>query len=94
VDPSTETPSFALQCLQAGVPLIFSNHESQVATFGDAALFTAPHHQQIAEKMMAIYKDEEMRNAKISKGLELAKNYTWELAATGLWQTILEATEA
>ena len=56
---------------------------------GDAALFVNPESiEDIADKMMALYKDEKLRNELIAKGYVQAKKYSWDITADLLWQGI------
>ena len=62
---------------------------------GDAGLYFDPSdHQDIADKMMLLYKDEQLKNQLIQKGVVVAKNYSWKKTADLMWQAIMKAVEA
>jgi glycosyltransferase involved in cell wall biosynthesis len=81
-----------LQAMKCGVPVI-TNGESALQEFaGDAALYAASKNQQeIAEQLMRIYKDENLRNKLIAAGEERSKNYSWDKTAEQFWQCIAKA---
>ena len=55
----------------------------------DAALYAdANSHTDIANKMMLLYKDENLRKELILKGRQIVKQYSWDKTATLLWQSI------
>ncbi len=61
---------------------------------GDAALYVDPSdHEDIADKMMRIYKDEILRNELIKKGQVIHPRFTWDRTTELLWQSILKAVE-
>lgn len=81
-----------LEAMQCDVPVITSSGSAMEEIAGDAALYAdAGDHQAIAEKMMLVYKDEELRKELISKGRERAHQYKWDKTAELLWQSILDA---
>jgi glycosyltransferase involved in cell wall biosynthesis len=47
----------------------------------------------MAEKLMLIYKDEELRKSLIQKGKAIAKKYSWKKSAELLWECIIKARE-
>ena len=81
-----------LQALHCGVPVITMPQSSMQEIAKDAALYAdANSHTAIADKMMLLYKDENMRKDLIEKGKEIASGYSWEKTAQLLWQNILKA---
>jgi glycosyltransferase involved in cell wall biosynthesis len=81
-----------LEAMQSGVPAITSSNSAMQEIAGDAALYADPaSYQDIAEKMMLLFKDENLRNQFINKGLERAKHFSWEKTSELLWATILKA---
>jgi hypothetical protein len=44
--------------------------------------------------MMLLYKDEQLKNQLIQKGVVVAKNYSWKKTADLMWQAIMKAVEA
>ncbi len=83
-----------LEAMQSGVPVIAANNSSMPEVGGDAALYAeADHPDAIAAHMQTLYKNEQIREKMVKKGLERAKLYSWEKAANQFWQEIL-ATKA
>lgn len=64
-----------IEAMKLGVPLIVSNTKFLKEYFGDAALYVDPNNfNDIAEKMMLLFKDEQKRKDLIQKGkLEIEK---------------------
>lgn len=83
-----------LEAMQSGVPVITANNSSMPEVGGDAALYAeADQPDTIAAHMQTLYKNEQIREKMIQKGLERAKQYSWEKGANLFWQEIL-ATKA
>lgn len=81
-----------LEAMQCDVPVITSVNSAMQEIAKDAALYINPaSHTDMADKMMLLYKDENLRNELIQKGSETVKEYTWESTAIKLWQSILKA---
>jgi glycosyltransferase involved in cell wall biosynthesis len=81
-----------LEAMQCDVPVITSINSAMQEIAKDAALYINPaSHTDMADKMMLLYKDENLRNELIQKGSETVKEYTWESTAIKLWQSILKA---
>ena len=45
----------------------------------------------MAEKMMLVYKDEDLRKKLIEKGRSVSGKYSWERTAGLLWQSVMKA---
>jgi glycosyltransferase involved in cell wall biosynthesis len=61
-------------------------------TAKDAALYAdANDHHAIAEKMMLLYKDENLCKELIQKGKQVIQYYSWDKTAELLWQSIQKA---
>ena len=76
----------------AGVPVITSNVTSMPEIAGDAALIVDPYRvEEIADAMIRIHRDEQLRNQLIEKGKERKDLFTWDGSANRLWQTIEKA---
>lgn len=83
-----------LEAMQCNIPVITSSNSSMEEIAGDAALFADPaSFEDIAEKMMLIYKDEKLRESLILKGQLIAPQFTWDKTAALLWQAILRAVD-
>jgi glycosyltransferase involved in cell wall biosynthesis len=83
-----------LEAMQCHVPVITSSHSSMQEIARDAALYVdAKRFEDIGEKMMLIYKSENLRKELIEKGKIIALQYSWKRTAELLWQTILKAVD-
>jgi glycosyltransferase involved in cell wall biosynthesis len=83
-----------LEAMQCHVPVITSSHSSMQEIAKDAALYVdAKRFEDIGEKMMLLYKDENLRKELIEKGKIIALQYSWKRTAELLWQTILKAVD-
>ena len=83
-----------LEAMQCNVPVITSSHSAMEEIAGDAALYTDPaSYEDIAEKMMQVYKDEKLRKELIMKGKLITPQFSWDKTAALLWQAILKAVD-
>ena len=78
-----------LQAMQCGIPVIVSNTLLMNEICEDAALFTNPAvFENIADKMMLVFKDETLRNDLIAKGKLQAARFNYSAAGDLFWQSI------
>jgi glycosyltransferase involved in cell wall biosynthesis len=83
-----------LNAMKAGVAVICSDDEaSKEITRGAAVYANVSDYKDIADKMMAIYKDERMRQQMILKGLEASGGYGVGEAADILWSAMKKAVD-
>lgn len=78
-----------LEAMRCEVPVITSANSAMQEIAGDAALYadvTSP--AAIANQLMLLYKDENLRKELIQKGRIIAREYTWDQTAGLLWQCI------
>ena len=81
-----------LEAMQCEVPVITSTTSAMQAIAGDAALYAdAENYNDLAEKMMRLYKDESLRSELIQKGKNIARLYSWDRTAGLLWETMQKA---
>jgi glycosyltransferase involved in cell wall biosynthesis len=81
-----------LEAMQSEVPVLTSENSSMQEIAEDAALFFDPVDiADIADKMMLIYKDEDLRQKLIEKGKLIASKYSWSRTADLLWESIEKA---
>ncbi|MBK5270363.1 MAG: glycosyltransferase family 4 protein [Bacteroidia bacterium] len=81
-----------LEAMQCNVPVITTINSSMQEIAKMAALYAdANDYNDMADKMMRIYKDESLRNELIKKGKQIAPLYSWQKTADLLWQSILKA---
>ena len=80
-----------LQAMQCNVPAIVSNSLLMNEIAGDAALYTDPAiFENIADKMMLLFKDEDKRNELIRNGKNQSEQYSAALTSELLWQNIVK----
>jgi len=85
-----DNTSILLNALQCGVPVITGNTLSNTEIFDEAVLYADCNDvKELADKMMLLFKDEDMRRAFINKGLQQVKQYNGDSSAKLLWKNIL-----
>jgi glycosyltransferase involved in cell wall biosynthesis len=83
-----------LEAMKSDVPVITSSHSAMQEIAKDAALYAdAKNFKEIAEKMMLLYKDENLKRKLIEKGRTISLEYSWQRTAELLWQSILKAVD-
>lgn len=83
-----------LEAMKCDVPVVTSSHSSMQEIANDAALYADPKKpEDIADKMMLLYKDENLRKALIEKGKTIAAQYSWRRTADLLWQSIQKTVQ-
>jgi glycosyltransferase involved in cell wall biosynthesis len=71
-----------LEAMACGTPVVTSNISSMPKVAGDAALLVDPYDvEAIAEAIRQIAENHQLRITLINKGIEHAKNFTWEKSA-------------
>ncbi|MEO7984234.1 MAG: glycosyltransferase family 1 protein [Bacteroidota bacterium] len=81
-----------LEAMRCDVPVITSAGSAMQEITKDAAIYAdATSHTRIADKMMLLYKDENLRKELIQKGQLVAAEYDWDKTAALLWQSIEKA---
>ena len=81
-----------LQAMSSHIPMITSPASAFEEMAGDAALYAdVTSHNDLAEKMMLLYKDEGLRNQLIEKGKKIAAANHREKALSIFWGGILKA---
>ena len=84
-----------VEAMNCEVPVITSSVSSMPEICGDAALYADPENvEDIADKMMLLYKDEQLRSSLVEKGKQQAKMYSWDKSAQVFWQAIRATMEA
>jgi glycosyltransferase involved in cell wall biosynthesis len=87
--PSIEiSETEGLNVLASTIPLITIDSPFNKSMYKDAALYTDFAEKDIAEKMMLVYKDENVAKDLVNKGKEIASAHQWQNTARQLWQTI------
>ena len=78
-----------LEAFNCDTPVITSNITSMPEVAADAALLVDPFSvDSIANAMLYIYKDEDMRNELILKGRKRKLDFSWDKTANLLWKSI------
>jgi len=81
-----------LEAMQCGVPALTSKDSSMEEISEGVGLYFDPYNvDDIAYKLMFIYKNEDERKALIEKGKPVAAKYTWQRTADLLWECVLKA---
>lgn len=81
-----------LEAMRCRIPVLTSVDSSMAEIAGDAALYASPgDYQDIAEKMMRLYKDEALCSRMKEKGAAIAASYSWDRTADLVWDAILKA---
>lgn len=80
-----------LEAMQSEVPLIVSNTGALPEICGDGALYINPgDFNDIADKMMQLFKDENKRNKLIEQGKIQVQQFHWDKVTDSLWQFLQE----
>ena len=84
-----------LEAMNCDVPVITSNITSMPELAKDAALLVDPFSvESIANAMLYIYKDEEMRKVLIEKGRQRKLDFSWDKTADALWESIVKTVDS
>ncbi|MGF2412761.1 MAG: glycosyltransferase, partial [Ferruginibacter sp.] len=84
-----------IEAMQADVPVITADNTAIPEICGDAALYTNPNDfNDIADKMMLLFKDEDKRNQHIIKGRQQAGLYNADKTAAAIWQAIIKCVDS
>jgi glycosyltransferase involved in cell wall biosynthesis len=82
-----------IEAMQCQVPVIAAK-ESVYEIARDAALYADTNSfEDIADKMMLIYKDDNLRKALIENEKAVASYYSWQRTAELIWKSILNAVD-
>lgn len=80
-----------LEAMVSGTPVITSNLSSMPEIAGDAALLVDPYNTDaIAFSIIQVVRDKTLREQLIFRGLERAKQFTWEATAESTWKVLSE----
>jgi glycosyltransferase involved in cell wall biosynthesis len=84
-----------LESMNCDTPVITSNITSMPEVAKDAALLVDPFSvESIANAMIYIYKDVDMRNILIEKGRKRKLDFSWDKTADALWKSIEKTINA
>lgn len=83
-----------LEAMACGCPVIVSDSASLPEVCGDSALYVNPKEpESIANSIMKIIEDTELRNQLVRKGIERAKNFRWENTAKEILKIFEEVSD-
>lgn len=83
-----------LEAMNCAVPVLTVTHPAIQEVGEEAALYFDPGNpSDMAERLMLIYKDEDLRNRLIQKGTAIAQKYSLQQTVDLLWQSIEKAAE-
>lgn len=78
-----------VEAMQSGVPVLASDTSSMPEVGGEAILTVPPGDPEaIGKHMLALYRNETLRDSLITKGFEQARNYDWDATAGKLWDNL------
>ncbi len=78
-----------LEAMQCRVPVITSGRSAMQEVAADAALLVDPEQpHQIAQAMITLAEDSDLRDRLIERGLRRAKDFSWKKAASETWRVI------
>ena len=80
-----------LEAFRCGTPVITSNVTSMPEVAGDAALLVDPFSEASIAEAMAKVLDEDVRKVLIEKGMERAKDFSWDQAADVIWESLMKS---
>ncbi len=76
-----------LEAMNCDIPVITSNVTSMPEVAADAALLVDPFSvNSIADAMLTLYNNHDIRNSLIEKGRKRKLDFSWEKTANALWQ--------
>lgn len=80
-----------IEAIRCRVPVLTSKASSMEEITEGAALYFDPANvEDMAQKLMRVYKDEEERKGLIEKGFTIAQKYSWEKTAEGVWENLID----
>ncbi|HEX8315826.1 MAG TPA: glycosyltransferase, partial [Flavisolibacter sp.] len=80
------------EAMKCRVPVLTSKDSAMEEISEGAALYFDPKNiDDMADKLMRIYKDEDGRKALIENGIVAAQKYTWQQTADAVWESIRKA---
>ena len=84
---------FALEAMQAEVPVITCSNQLTKDMYGQAVIYTGINGKDNSESMIHLYKDENLRNEMIKKGVLHTAGYSDKDFFEPFWEVITKAVE-
>ncbi len=83
-----------LEAMACGTPVAASNATSIPEVVGDAGLLFDPYNvDEMAGAMERLIRDSALRDELRTKGLQAARQFTWEKTAQAVWDVLRQAME-
>jgi glycosyltransferase involved in cell wall biosynthesis len=83
-----------IEAMKCRTPVLTSKVSSMEEISEGAAFYFDPNNvEDMAQKLMRVYKDEEERKGLIEKGFLVAKKYSWKKTAESVWEAISKNVE-
>jgi glycosyltransferase involved in cell wall biosynthesis len=80
-----------LEAMSHGVPVVTSQRSALPEVAGDAALLVDPFDSEaIGEALVRLADDQDLRDDLSRRGIERARQFTWESAVEQTWQVYTE----
>ena len=80
-----------LEAMQLGVPVVCSNRSSLPEVVGNAGILVDPDDiEGVAEALITVTTDEELRKELIAKGYENIKRFSWESRTDLYWEELFQ----
>jgi glycosyltransferase involved in cell wall biosynthesis len=80
-----------LEGMASGVPVITSNFAPHTEVGGEAAYYADPHSpQDLADGIIKILADSQLKKSLIEKGLERVKEFSWRKTAEEIYKIIYD----
>lgn len=80
------------EAMRCDVPVLTSKNSAMQEIAEDAALYFDPNNiDDMADKLMRIYKDEKGRKELIEKGSIISQKYTWQKTAEAVWECLMNS---
>ena len=84
-----------LEAMAAGLPVVAANRSAIPEVAGDAAWLVNPENvQELRDALAALIDQPETRSSLARRGLQRARQFTWENAAESTWQVYSELAES
>jgi glycosyltransferase involved in cell wall biosynthesis len=81
-----------LEAMRCKVPVVTGKDSAMEEVAGDAAMISDTlSHEDMADKMMMLYKDESLRDRLIEKGRTISEGCSWERTASLVWDSLVKA---
>jgi glycosyltransferase involved in cell wall biosynthesis len=77
---------YILEAMRYGLPVLAGLHSIVADVGGDATLNFDGSVPDLAEKMMLLYKDENLRSHKVEAGNKVVSAFSWERTAQEIWE--------